>query len=374
MLGLRVLLGICLFSLVMFAPGPDGISASIVTGTFGFVGRWHSLLKVSGWRTLSIILFMIGLLLGCFTLTHEWGEVSPRVDYVMPVAARKASFEPDIVGNEKPVQVNTSFSWIDAIASFVALLCCVAVGYMLHNGVWSHGVVTHDYLCGVKEHLKGHLDANSRRTDWSIAEIQMLCKRVGEQERMFAQLLESLGEKKTARDKQEQDAAEKASKDAAKHNASLQQLDHRLALLERILSDLVSTGVNAGVNSSTSSGSVSERPKAEPPAQAGSDSDSLSGAETHVSGIEVVTPLDQSSDGKIPNPVMKTLFKPKSEEVIWFPGMKKKKPVSHALSSELHPGCQDDPMKRAGGGLDPNRLFSDVVRGLKRRAQGVSPA
>ena len=94
----------------MFAPGPDGISASIVTGTFGFVGRWHSLLKVSGWRTLSIILFMIGLLLGCFALTHEWGEVSLRVDYVMPVtavAARKASFEPDIVGNEKPVQVNT---------------------------------------------------------------------------------------------------------------------------------------------------------------------------------------------------------------------------------------------------------------------------
>ena len=136
----------------------------------------------------------------------------------------------------------------------------------------------------------------------------------------------------------------------------------------------MSTGVNAGVNSSTSSGSVSEHPKAEPPAQAGSDSDSLSGAETHVSGIEVVTPLDQSSDGKIPNPVMKTLIKPQSEEVIWFPGMKKKKPVSHALSSELHPGCQDDPMQRAGGGLDPNRLFSDVVRGLKRRAQGVSPA
>ena len=86
-----------------------------------------------------------------------------------------------------------------------------------------------------------------------------------------------------------------------------------------------------------------------------------------------MTPLDQSSDG-IPNPVMKTLFKPKSEEVIWFPGMKKKKPVSHALSSELRPGSQDDPIQRAGGGLDPTRLFSEVVRGLKRRAQGVSPA
>ena len=65
--------------------------------------------------------------------------------------------------------------------------------------------------------------------------------------------------------KQEQDAAEKACKDAAKHNASLQQMDHRLALLERILSDLVSTGVNAGVNGLTSPGSVPERRKAEPP-------------------------------------------------------------------------------------------------------------
>ena len=179
--------------------------------------------------------------------------------------------------------------------------------------------------------MKGHLDANYRRTDWSIAEIQKLCKRVGEQGRKFAQLLESLREKKTARDKQEQDAAEKARKDAAKHNASLQQLDHELALLERILSDLVSTGVNAGVNGSTSSGFVPERPKAEPPVQAEGDSDSLSGTETHVSGIEVVIPLDQSSDGKIPNPVLssvlKTLFKPQSEEVIWFPGMKKKKPL-----------------------------------------------
>ena len=52
----------------------------------------------------------------------------------MPVAARQASFEPDIVGNEKPVQVdNTSFSWIDIIASFVALLCCVAVGWSGHT-------------------------------------------------------------------------------------------------------------------------------------------------------------------------------------------------------------------------------------------------
>ena len=174
----------CLFCLFLFAPGPDEISASIVA-TFWFDGGWHSLLKVSGWSALSV-------------------------------------------------------------ASFVAFLCSVAVGYVLHYGVTitSHGVVTHDYLRQVVEHLKGPLDANHESTDWCITEVQKLCKQVGEQERKFAQLLQSLGEKKTAKDKQEQGADEKAHKDAAEHNAAVQQLDHRLALLERILSDMVSTGVN----------------------------------------------------------------------------------------------------------------------------------
>ena len=70
--------------------------------------------------------------------------------------------------------------------------------------------------------------------------------------------------------------------------------------------------------------------------------------------------------------MLKTLFKSQSEKVIWFPRMKKKKPVLHALSSELRPGCQDDPKQRGGGGLDPNSLLSDIVRGLKRRAQGIA--
>ena len=89
----------------------------------------------------------------------------------------------------------TSFSWIHSITSFVPLLCCAAVGYVLHNGVTvkSHGVVTHDYLCRVEEHLKGHLNPNCKHMDWSITEVQKLCKQVGEQERKFAQLLESLG-------------------------------------------------------------------------------------------------------------------------------------------------------------------------------------
>ena len=45
---------------------------------------------------------------------------------------------------------------------------------------------------------------------------------VDEHERKFTQLLESLGKKKTTREKQEQDAAEKARKDAAEHIAALQ--------------------------------------------------------------------------------------------------------------------------------------------------------
>ena len=60
----------------------------------------------------------------------------------------------------------------------------------------------------------------------------------GEQERKFAQLLESLGEKKSARDQQKQDADEKVHQYAAEHI--------------QILSDLVSSGVNADINGSVS--------------------------------------------------------------------------------------------------------------------------
>ena len=72
--------------------------------------------------------------------------------------------------------------------------------------------------------------------------------------------------------------------------------------------------------------------------------------------------------------MLKTLITSQSGEVAWFPGMKKKKPVWFTLSSELRPDCQEDSKQRGGGGLDPNRLLSDVLLGLKRRVQGVSPA
>ena len=84
LLGVKALL-FCFISLFLFPPVPDGISASIVTGTFVFAGRWHLILKVSGWSTLSIILIMIGLLFGCYMqgailITQERGEVSGLCD------------------------------------------------------------------------------------------------------------------------------------------------------------------------------------------------------------------------------------------------------------------------------------------------------
>ena len=51
-----------------------------------------------------------------------------------------------------------------------------------------------------------------------------------------------------------------------------------------------------------------------------------------------------------------------------------RKTVSFTLSSELRPGCQEDSKQFGGGGLDPTCLLSDVLLGLKRRVQGVSPA
>ena len=143
---------------------------------------------------------------------------------------------------------------------------------MLHNGVTvkSHGVVTHDYLCRVEEHLKGHLNPNCKHMDWSITEVQKLCKQVGEQEK---KVCSATRESRLEENCQRQ---ARAGKDAAEHNAVLQQLDQRLALLESIVSELVSSsGVCAGVIGSALSGSVPERPKAESPEKSGSDSDSL---------------------------------------------------------------------------------------------------
>ena len=64
---LGLCLGLCLFSLVVFAPSSDGISASFVTGACGIAGLWHSRLKLSGWCAyLSICLMVTALVLGCF--------------------------------------------------------------------------------------------------------------------------------------------------------------------------------------------------------------------------------------------------------------------------------------------------------------------
>ena len=81
-----------------------------------------------------------------------------------------------------------------------------------------------------------------------------------------------------------------------------------------------------------------------------------------------MTPLDQTSDGKRPNPAPKNL-----EQVESLHSMTEKRPVSYAPTSELCPGGQEVPMLPGGGGLDPYSLFSDVVRGLKLQALGVSP-
>ena len=64
---LGLCLGLCLFSLVVFAPSSDGISASFVTGACGIAGLWHSRLKLSGLCAyLSICLMVTALVLGCF--------------------------------------------------------------------------------------------------------------------------------------------------------------------------------------------------------------------------------------------------------------------------------------------------------------------
>ena len=98
--------------------------------------------------------------------------------------------------------------------------------------------------------------------------------------------------------------------------------------------------------------------------------------------------MDSTPDQRMPAPVMKTVTQPKPEDGVWVTVYGKKKvvpqspapratvgkSVAYALSSEFCPGCRDNPAQRGGGGVDPDRLFSNVVQGLKRRAQGVCPA
>ena len=86
-----------------------------------------------------------------------------------------AQVEPDVVGNAKSEHVdNTHSGWIYTIASLMASLCCVVVGYISRGiassaPVMSQDVVTHDYVYRVEEHLKGCL---SKLTDWCVAGIQ----------------------------------------------------------------------------------------------------------------------------------------------------------------------------------------------------------
>ena len=149
----------------------------------------------------------------------------------------------------------------------------------------------------------------------------------------------------------------------------------RLASLERILAEAVSSGVKAGVRGSATPLLVQEQPTVEPSEKCDSELGSVSGAETVTAGIEVVTPMDPSNQNE-------------SDEgwILFSSSGKKKKlavvsmadtggsPVAYALLSELHPSPRDKPAQRGGGGLDPDRLFSHVVQGLRRRAQGVHPA
>ena len=75
-------------------------------------------------------------------LTHKGGKGS----------VSSAQVEPDVVGNAKSEHVdNTHSGWIYTIASLMASLCCVVVGYISHGiassaPVMSQDVVTHDYV------------------------------------------------------------------------------------------------------------------------------------------------------------------------------------------------------------------------------------
>ena len=139
---------------------------------------------------------------------------------------------------------------------------------------------------------------------------------------------------------------------------------------------MVSSGVKAGVSGLATPLSVQEQPAAavEPSKKTDSESGSVSGAETVTGGIEVVTPMDasnqnESDEGWI---LCTSSGKKKKSAVVSMAGMGDG-PVVYALSSE--PPCpRDKAARRGGGGLDPDRLFSHVVQGLRRRAQGVHPA
>ena len=51
-------------------------------------------------------------------------------------------------------------------------------------------MVTHDYLFGLDEHLKSHIHAHNKSTDWCMAELLKPCKQNGEQEMKFVRLPE----------------------------------------------------------------------------------------------------------------------------------------------------------------------------------------
>ena len=113
----------------------------------------------------------------------------------------------------------------------------------------------------------------------------------------------------------------------------------------------------------------------EPCGKTDSESGSVSGAETLIAGIEVVTPMDSSNQNELDEGwiLCSNSGKKKKQAGASVEGTGDD-PLTYALLSELHPAPRDKPSQRGGGGLDPDRLFSHVVQGLRRRAQGVHPA
>ena len=157
----------------------------------------------------------------------------------------------------------------------------------------SQDVVTHDYIYRVEEHLKGCL---SKLTDWCVAEIQQQHKRADEQQMTLEQLQKRAGDQEKIMEalfkrivEQEQKSPEQ---DEIECKEAIQRLVQRLASLEQILVEAASSGLKNGASSSATPPSVSEQPTVEPCEKTDSESGSVSGAETLIAGIAVVTPRD----------------------------------------------------------------------------------
>ena len=79
---------------------------------------------------------------------------------------------------------------------------------------------------------------------------------------------------------------------------AIQRLVQRLASLEQILVEAVSSGLKDGASCLATPLPVSEQPTVEPCKKTDSESGSVSGAETLIAGIEVVTQRDPSNQNE----------------------------------------------------------------------------